>query len=587
MGGIQKPDALTTPLRTTTGPGLAQGEASVADTAAKPGAAAADPASNDQAVLSEHAAARAATPPAQPAEAPKGLDIGGIFDRVKSILGRAVEIIAEIPAAWSLGDATGLLTAVEALPANDRPALAKARFVRTTTLPQAQADRPNYGNIDFMSAEKGGPVTIKIADIASKAGIVAQVVAHEIGHCCQGHGRWDADQVREFAKLSQWVLPGQPETLVNGYDKFHRPKAFEADGGELARPKNATNLVSEFAAGSAAEDYAESYRTYLLEPQVLMAKAPEKFLYINATSAKFSAADVQRMAADAGVDLAMTMAGLRQSTLRPETVDQIARGNFLLGVGDSGTAAGDAISFIQDRAGDPAFAGALRADARTALGDNIWSRLSTAEQRLLAQPAYVDKLLAATVANKTAPRDTISNSEVGAWKDFFKSLLDSPPDDVKLSLSDDKFLFMKAHWFGKTPSKKPAQARFDYVWGKLHDPAIWNRLSPETRALIESPAGRKTIWNLANDKNILEVSRKLWGGVKVMGMTIGGKADPRYRENVLKTIDRIGPAEVQFTIEMVQKGLTAEDLAMVGKVTLDMARNGVYQHSNDFGITAA
>ncbi|MBM3275255.1 MAG: hypothetical protein FJZ00_08880, partial [Candidatus Sericytochromatia bacterium] len=137
MGGIQKPDALTTPLRTTTGPGLAQGETSGADTAGTSAAPSAEAASTDQTVLSEHAAARGATPPAKPISEAKGLDLGGIFEKVKSILGRAVEIIAELPAAWSLADAAGLLSAVEAVPGNDRPALAKARFVRTTTLPQA------------------------------------------------------------------------------------------------------------------------------------------------------------------------------------------------------------------------------------------------------------------------------------------------------------------------------------------------------------------------------------------------------------------------------------------------------------------
>ncbi len=586
-GTVQRPEVtgLTTPLRTPTGQVPATDAAAQAGKVAAPGGPGT---TADQISFGAEAAARAAE--AGPAPAPAGpLDLGSIFEKIKAILGKAVEIAAEMPAAWSLDDAGGLLTAIEAVPQADRGALGRARFIRTQTLPAHSPTEPNYGNVEFHSADKSGPLTIKLADIASRAGLIAKVAAHEIGHAVQGGGRWDADEIREFGKLSQWVLPGQPESLVNGYDKFHRTKDFEDDHGSLAVPKNKANLVSEFAAGSAAEDYAESYRTYLFEPAVLMAKAPEKFLYINATSGKYNASEVQRLAADSGADLALTMASLRRSTLRPETVERITRGNFLLGVGDSGTAAGDAISFIQERAGDAAFLASLEADPRSALGENVWNRLSTAEQRLLGQPDYVGRLTATVEANKLAPRDTVADSEVGAWKDFFADLADNPPSDAqKLAMTDDKVLgFVPAYWFGATPNKKPSQARFEFIWGKLHNPAIWNRMSDETRKLIDSPAGKKVIYALANDKSIQELSRKLWGGVKVMGFTVGGSPDPRYRSNVSKTISRIGPAEVQFTIDMVKFGLKESDLKTVGKITLDMARTGLYAAADgEMGVTA-
>ncbi|MBM3266213.1 MAG: hypothetical protein FJZ01_01075 [Candidatus Sericytochromatia bacterium] len=571
-GSVQKPDAagLTAPLRTT---GAPQSGAEAAPAGAPGGSGP----QTDQIKLGSEAAARAAGSQG-PADSPppKPLDIGSIFDKVKGILGKAVQIVAEIPAAWSLADALGLLRAVEAVPPTNRTALTNAKFARVKELP-AHERGLNYGNVEFHSADLGGPLTIKVADIASQSGVVADVMAHEIGHAVQGGGRWDAGEIREFGKLSQWVLPGPPESHVNGYDRLHRTKDYEDDEGVRAYPKNRDNLVSDWSV-SAAEDYAESYRCYLLDPAHLMRKAPEKFLYLNATGGKYNAAEVQRLAADAGVDLALTMAQLRQSTLRPETIDKVTRGNFLLGVGETGTAAGDAISAIGRRLEDPTFADALRADPREALGNDVWNRLSTSEQRLLRDPEYVQRLLGTVAANRTAPRDTVSNSEVGAWKDFFHDLANNPPSDaVKMSLSDDKVLgFIPVYKFGATPSKKPAQARFEYIWGKLHDPKYWSRLSPETRALIDSPEGKRVINQLANDKSVLETSRKLWGGVKVLGITFGGSADQKYRDNVNKTISRIGPAEVQFTIEMVKKGLTNKELSDVGAITLGMAKTGMY-----------
>ncbi|MBI6545687.1 MAG: hypothetical protein HY692_02775 [Cyanobacteria bacterium NC_groundwater_1444_Ag_S-0.65um_54_12] len=515
-------------------------------------------------------------------------DLKPIFQEIRELLGKNVKFTSAKAAGsknpkplWTVGEAKKLLAVVSAMPEKDRAALAKANFERIDELPHKDRDdgfgtEPDNGRISFQSGNPGGPLKIQLANIASENGVLTEVLTHEIGHAVQGGGRWDANAIREFGKLSHWTEIGPPEALVDGYSPTHRTLDFEK-----AYPQNASNFVNDYAAKSAVEDFAESYRHYLQDPATLLARAPEKFLYINAASGKYSITRVQELAAAAGVDLVLTMATLRKSSLRADTLERIAKAHLLLGAGDAGTGAGDAIALIQSRYDDAEFVSKLQQDPRSALGDDIWNRLSVAEQGLLQRPSYLASLLDTAKANKIALPDTVTDTEVQAWKDFFRDLVNNIPDkDTKLALSDEEVMGMAVYKYGATPDKKPAQARYDYADKLLHNPRYWDRLSPETRALLNSPETKKVIYKLVNDPITVDLMEKLWGGVKIkilfVKVRIGHERDETRVVNVRKTIGRMGPADVQFTLDMVRKGLSDQELHGVVASMDEMAKLGYF-----------
>lgn len=556
-------------------------------TASKTAPLAAPPAGDTSTVRASSYLAMSAAPPAvAPAAAPAGRPDASSTDpiAVKAVLD---QVSALIPGArftddgktkWTVGDAQGLLTVAQGMSAQDRALLRNANIQRVATIPPkpGHEGRDNYGDMAFQAVEPGGPMTIRLADVASRSGVQKEVFAHEIGHAAMGGGRWDANMLREYSKLSNWVRPDG--SLFNGYDKAHNPVNFEP--GVVA--KNPGTIVSDYGTEDPSEDFAEAYRVFTLNPDELMAKAPDKFLFLNAQSGRFSPAEVQAKAAAAGVDLPLTMATLRQSTLRPETLDKIGTVNGLAQAGTTGSGPGDAIAAIHAKAGDPAFIAQLKKDPRAALGDDTWNRLSSAEQKLLGNDAYIDRLAKAAASNKAAPKDAISSGDVAALKDFYNWIISNPPDNAtKLSMSDEKVLGFPVYKFGATPGKSPEQARFDYFNKMLRQPQFWNRLSPEAKALMDSPNGQKGINMLANDQSMKEATKALWGGIKVKipffgTHYIGGNPDKKVIDHARKAVDRMGAAEVQAWHEMI-KNPNQADVSKFGNAVNTMLNQGYYQ----------
>jgi len=495
-------------------------------------------------------AATAAPPVAPPATSTDPAHTKPIFDEIRKLTSSKVQFVDDGKSKWSVGDAQALLGTIQKMSPTDRAYLGQATFKRQQSLPPTGDWADNYGTLTFQAVDRGGPFMVTLTDVASREGVVGDVAAHELGHAVMGGGRWDASMLREFSKFSHWERPDG--TLFNGYDKAHTPVV---DGEPGLVPKNTSNFVVDknkgYSLESPAEDFAESYRAYLTKPDYLMKVAPDKFLFLNSNSRKFTPAEVQKLAADAGVDLPLVMAQLKNSNLRAETLTQMEAVNGLQGAGGPGSAAGDVIAAIQKNAGNAAWLTGLKADPAKTLGP-AWAKLTPAEQKLLSSPAYIDKLAAEAKINATAARDTIKASDIAVMKEFFKKIaLNELSNGDKFSMSNEKVLGIPVYKLGSTPDKSPEQARFDYFMKNLKDPAIWNRLSPEMQAFLNDPKTQKGIWNQVNDDSAKTAFRDLQGGFKVFGIYIGGTPKDTARTNVTKAIDWMGPAEMQAWIGMV------------------------------------
>ncbi len=498
-------------------------------------------------------------------------------------------------ARWSVSDLKSLKDVIDSIPPADRLALVNTTFERTGTLP-SEDGRPNYGHAEFSRSDFQDKSVIKIADIATgldAAGnatgpnVVGQVTAHELGHIVQGDGRWNSNEVREFGKLSHWVRQGPPETLVNGYDEYFRTVDFESRD----YAKNSTNFVSDYAKESAVEDFAESYRVYLSNPGELMAKAPDKFLYLNAQSRKYTPEQVAGFANVMGVDLPFVMAGMGKSNLRPDTLEQVAQKNGLE-VPLAGTGSGDAIAMIQEKALEPAFALKLKEDPRAALGAAAWSKLSAKEQALLEDDAYVNKLLAVTAANKTTPADTVSDGDVQGWKGFLGDILLQPPTDplvlaafTGLTAQTPEIQGTGENGPGMVTDTPPeilegqgpeAKVRYDYLWDKLHEPQHWQKLSPAMQQMFDSDNGKKFIAQMASDKNNLDLTKLAWtnptGGQGQFGRLVA--FDVKKFDNIKSYINTIGPADIEALSGLVKRGITDDEASHVGRANQVLAAGG-------------
>ncbi|MBM3275254.1 MAG: hypothetical protein FJZ00_08875 [Candidatus Sericytochromatia bacterium] len=497
--------------------------------------------------------------PAKTASSTNPADVKVVTDKIKALAGsQNIQFVDDGKTKWSVADAKAIYAVVQKMSPTDRSYLKNATFSREQTLP-TENGKPNYGQLKFGAVEKGGPFTVRLGDIASKDGVIADVAAHELGHAMMGGGRWDGSELREFSKLSHWERPDG--TLFNGYDSAYTPINVEPG----LTPKQASNMVpchhgdhqTCYAATSPAEDYAESYRAYVQDPNLLMKTAPEKFLYLNANSKAYTPAQVAQFATANGKDLAFEMAELKRSNMRPETSAKIEQANGVAGLGNPGSGAGDLIALVQGKAADPAFAAKLKSNPAEAVGAALWGKLTPAEQAILKNPAYVDRMLEEARANATAARDGISAQDIAVMKEFFRKVaLTELDNSTKLSMSNEKILGFASYQFGKTPDKRPEQARFDYFMANLKDPAIWGRLSPDMQKFMSDPETQKGIWNQVNDESAKEAYRRLQGGFSVNlpifgTQYVGGTPDPKVKAHVARAIDNMGPAELQAWLTLV------------------------------------
>ncbi|MEB3238085.1 MAG: hypothetical protein VKO64_10745 [Candidatus Sericytochromatia bacterium] len=441
-------------------------------------------------------------------------------------------------AAWSLQEAVAVRDALRMVPASDRAALRNTVF---ENFPAGTANlKEVFGDASFYSNNVNGVTRIRISDAVSKLpgrdtpDDLKSVVLHEIGHIVQGQGRWDASEIREFGKLSQWTRPDGK--IANGYDKNFN--AIVADGQD--KPVRTDNFVSDYAKTAPHEDFAESYRAYLSNPAQLLSMAPEKFLYINATRKAYSVEDMLRMqgpdADMARERLEATLDQLAGSKLNPETLAGI-RAQFPPGSLPNTAGMAGVIRSLREMAGNPDALKAFEASP-DALG-NALKGLSAGEMKILADPALRAQLVADVKGASLAPKDSINAKDVAALKAMFKSIINDSPKTI-----------MGASWLRQSP-----KARFDYIKGKLMK--ALPKLSPELQAVIKADLAKGTkgvIFALGNHPTFVRMMEDMWPKRALFGLIKYSNGDPKMVARANNAVDKWGEAEMQAWSDLLAKG---------------------------------
>jgi hypothetical protein len=372
-----------------------------------------------------------------------------------------------------------------------------------------------------------------------------KVFAHEIGHQLQmTDGRWDADKIKEFAKLSGWT-----ETYADGKtsaaDGVDNESGREMLFDDRVKPTNENNFVSKYAKTSPTEDFAESYASFVMDPATLMERAPEKFLLINANSRHYSSEQVQSYAKEKGVDLQAVMTKLvLDSGLKPDSLDKIAQVNQVSAdkaaiLKDSqAEAPKDALGEVAKRIteatlkGEQGFVQGMLTNPEATLGE-AWGKLSSEEQAMLKDPTLVQKMIGNVQLGRAGAATLTGQVDMAIVRDGFRQLMlnmvNSP--DFRTALASDP-------------------------QGTLKNAGIWDKLPDEMRTPLVLPNNREAL------KAMLS---------KMDGAKYAEGAD----QNLAKFIDKLTPesftafAQQLGDKEFPQRG--AENIASI--MTTGMAVN--------------
>lgn len=116
----------------------------------------------------------------------------------------------------------------------------------------------------------------EMTDLNYKPYVVGEIGVHEIGHAVSFYG---------LDKYGQ-ILHERPDWLeISGWaskDDTHLSKSRSADqtGGMPLTDNNKEAPVSDYGCFSPAEDFAEAYRMYVINPVFMEAKYPQKYLFM-------------------------------------------------------------------------------------------------------------------------------------------------------------------------------------------------------------------------------------------------------------------------------------------------------------------
>jgi len=159
-----------------------------------------------------------------------------------------------------------------------------------------------FANSDFGEAS----LSFLLQDISSEfrsnpqVSRAEEVLIHEMGHFFQLGLKNESYYISEFGKLSNWretadgsradgyingVYAG--EDLMDMYNVMASKGALDQGHyrAELSAEERSQKFVSNYAATDPMEDFAESYKAYILNPASLMQASPAKFFFINALPA--------------------------------------------------------------------------------------------------------------------------------------------------------------------------------------------------------------------------------------------------------------------------------------------------------------
>lgn len=373
--------------------------------------------------------------------------IGDLQNRIHALVPGGVKFDTQDGAAWSAQDLGNLFEVVDAMSPLDRQALSGMSLVRGGKLEVAEGGAhavgsqmgkdmgeaagsaagvartgSNSGFKDFVlhSAEtlEGIPVLRYIGKFlknmfgqqAPERAIVLgdsgkmvskSVWAHEIGHQVQMVNRgWNPEKIAEFAKLSGWKEDyGQGHVSeADGIDNRTGEKLLFDE--QVVKAGRSDNFVSKYAKTSPVEDFAESYRIFITDPKAMMEMAPDKFLFINAQSQRYTASEVKGYAQQAGQDLEtigtdlLLHSGLKQDTLNTIltvnglTPDRAAIRSDAAAKLNSADPLSQAWARLTFASKDPALSQAFLSDPASAMGD-VWDKLKPEERAIFSDSNFM------------------------------------------------------------------------------------------------------------------------------------------------------------------------------------------------------
>lgn len=496
--------------------------------------------------------------------------------------------IADAGAKWSASDLAALHDVIKAMPPADRGALSGMVFEREGTLAMKGADYHSnvkglFKGEDLTSGSIGGgayfgaqsagaaeekPSGIrgmfaKIRDFFRNLGIkifkplmnenqIAQfksnsaegkivlthsgsmvakdMLAHEIGHMVQMNGgRWDPAKIKEFSQLSGWTEQYQDGTreTADGIDN-RTGEMLKYDSG-LVKATRDDNFVSQYAKVDPIDDFAESYRAYLNDPDSLMKAAPEKLLFINSQSGKYTREEVAQLAQKAGVDLQDVFTNLvLDGKLKQETLNALSDMNGVQAdkrrissgaESTSGDALAEATSKITAKAivGDSAFVNQLLTNPQAALGAELWDKLSADEQDMLKDREFVRGIV----------------SDLGAGRASAASAGLSIKIEIAREGVRDTFALLggtdaKAQQFRSALAADPQ--------GALAKAGLWDKLPEELRKPFVDPANRQAVQQLAQAISASQPAGKMGWLLKVGNQSVSPEVATKNLESYVKQL---------------------------------------------------
>lgn len=139
------------------------------------------------------------------------------------------------------------------------------------------------GKIDTETTKDLVNSWLKIVDTQGEGNIIEDLVTHEVGH----------NLMEIFKKEHPNIDVARDWAAISGRADSTGPETFTMAPTTASYFTQGQEEVSKYGETSPNEDFAESYRLFMSNPEELYAKAPTKFLILNALSGRFSEAEVK------------------------------------------------------------------------------------------------------------------------------------------------------------------------------------------------------------------------------------------------------------------------------------------------------
>lgn len=342
-----------------------------------------------------------------------------------------------------------------------------------------------------------------------------EVLVHEIGHQVQFGKDLDLNLMNEWNKLSGWtgqeggaiggapvasaigvredgrlegfdptVRPARTDNFV--YDNFAEdldPKAVATAAASIADPelkaeflrtvevkKNLEGSIKEifgveargYSMTNPKEDFAESYRAYYNDVELLVRKAPDKFLFLNAQSRRYSPEQVQALFERAGKNPQAVATDLATTGLNQDTLARVYKMNglnanqhslaadaakALAEVGSDLSAFRKGWMTLQEKVTsknpDLAFVGTFVNDPAKAFGA-LWNEFSDAEKAQFAdttaRQAIVNEMKAGQMSYVSGANQGLRAIEMQSIQGFFGAITEDPAFRAQLQAEPGKAL---------------------------------------------------------------------------------------------------------------------------------------------------